>query len=126
MKTHAEVHEAVEEICHGTRLNEFMIETKSFRHEDGSITVEWACCIGSGRKYPEFFSRSRDPEMLVEAVRKGVELRRPMFAIADRSLDTLRGTPPKDTALPDPPPTKPLECQTFTTDRRHYDPTGEF
>jgi hypothetical protein len=112
MKTHAEVHEEVERIIQGTRLQTFMVTTNSFRSEDGTVAVEWACTISSGRQ-PEFFFRSRDPNTLVEEVRKGVDRRRAFFAVP--SLDTLRGVPPKDTALPDPK----------QSDARHYDPTGE-
>lgn len=101
MRTHAEVHEAIEKIIAGTRLNEFMVTTNSFRAADGSVAVEWACCIsGEGNKHPEFYFRSRDPDSLVTHVREGVERRRMAFQI--KTLDSLQGPPPKDTALADP------------------------
>jgi len=99
MKTHAEVHEAIEGIVAGTRLTTFMVTTNSFRGEDGTTAVEWACTISSGRQ-PEFFFRTRDPDELVGEVRKGVDRRRAFFAVP--VLESLRGAPPRDTALPDP------------------------
>jgi hypothetical protein len=130
MRTHAEVHEAVEEICRGTTLTEFMIETRSFRHDDGAVAVEWGACIASGRKWPAFYFRANDPDKLVADVRMGVGRRRAQFAIADKSLDSLRGKPPKDTTpsadtLPEPKPSPPLDLQRFGSGQQ-YHPTGEF
>lgn len=109
MKTHAEVHEAVEGLISGTRLTEFMVTTKSWRAEDGSIAVEWGCCISSGRRHPEFYFSVRDPDTLIANIRDGIDRRRSEFRIYERALDSLRGAPPKSTA--------PAE---------HFDPTGEF
>jgi hypothetical protein len=100
MITHADVHEQIDRIISGTRLTSFMVTTNSFRSEDGSVAVEWACTISSGRATPEFFFRSRDADELVTAVRKGVDLRRPHFAI--RALEAVRTPPPVDTAFADP------------------------
>lgn len=122
MMTHAEVHEAVERIVSGTRLTEFMVSTNSFRSDDGSVAVEWACTISSGRR-PEFFFRSRNPDKLVQEVREGVDRRRSYFAIVQPALDSLRGAAPKDTALPEPAVTK-SGAKVYSPGQYH--PTGEF
>lgn len=102
MMTHAEVHEEIERLVSGTRLTSFMVTTNSFRSEDGSVAIEWACTISSGRATPEFFFRSRTAHELIASVRAGVERRRPFFQCDASALDNLRTPPPADSARRDP------------------------
>jgi hypothetical protein len=99
MKTHAEVHEEVARILHGTRLLTFMVTTNSFQGEDGAISVEWAATISSGRE-PVFYFRARDSEKLLAEVRAGVDRRRSFYSIrsATDPLSGLHGYPPGDTS----------------------------
>lgn len=127
MKTHADVHEAIEQLITGTRLTEFMVTTNSFRKEDGTTAVEWACCINSGRRDPEFYFRSRDPDNLIAEITKGVDARRGFFAINNRSLESLRGPAPRDTSMPTPRQRDRMTAPTEPTpETGHYHPTGEF
>jgi hypothetical protein len=94
MKTHAEVHLEIRRILVGTRLKSFQVTTNSWEHLDGTVAVEWVCCVVGGTGEPIFYYSARDPGVLVIRVAAGLDKRRAEFAAHPGVLEQLHGPAP--------------------------------